>query len=159
MDDVQGAIATGQLAPGDQLPTEDVFVAEYYSRSTIRRAMAELVYLGLIVKMGSRGTFVMPDALEKLRRLDQPTSTKIRHPPAPYVPTKPAVDASQPATARTGVDLGPGAELVARPPTAAEIAKHHLQDGEYLGVISYPDGRTEEHGVLTKVFRVPATSN
>jgi DNA-binding FadR family transcriptional regulator len=160
MDDVQRAIATGQLAPGDQLPTEAALVKEYYSRSTVRTALAELVHLGLIVKKGTHGTFVTPDALEKVNRPEPATTANnVQHPPGTYVSTDPAKDVAQPATARTDVILHCGAELVARPATEAEIAKHHLQEGEYLGVISYPDGRVEEHGVHTKVFRVPATSD
>jgi DNA-binding transcriptional regulator YhcF (GntR family) len=160
MDDVHRAIATGQLAPGDQLPTETALEKEYYSRSTVRTALAELVHLGLIVKKGTHGTFVTPDALQKLNPLAPATTANdVEHPPGTYLSTDPATDVARPATARTAVILHRGAELVVRKPTEAEVAKHHLQQGEDLGVISYPDGQTEEHGVLTKVFRVPATSD
>jgi DNA-binding transcriptional regulator YhcF (GntR family) len=165
--DVRAAIARGHLPPGDRTPTEKQFEQAYQcSRSTVRTALEKLANDGLIIKRRSSGTIVAPDALEKLRRLelleklDQPTTGKtVQLPPGAYVPTKPTANVARPAAARIGVILYPGAELVVREPTEAEVVKHDLQQGEDLGVISYPDGRTEEHGVFTKAFRVPTTSD
>ena len=59
-----GQIATGALAPGDRLPTEQD-LAEWFgvSRMTLRHALAELARRGLVTKSVGRrgGSFVAGD--------------------------------------------------------------------------------------------------
>src|SRR5690606_32303524 len=53
------AIYTGELAPGDQIPTEADLMETYgVSRNTVRLALGELENEGLILRMRRRGTFV-----------------------------------------------------------------------------------------------------
>jgi GntR family transcriptional regulator len=63
-----GQIATGALAPGDRLPTEQD-LAEWFgvSRMTLRHALAELTRRGLVTKSVGRrgGTFVAAPKLEQ----------------------------------------------------------------------------------------------
>ncbi|WP_433497418.1 GntR family transcriptional regulator [Sphaerimonospora sp. CA-214678] len=57
--EVRRAIYTGELAPGDQIPTEaDLMEAHGVSRNTVRLALGELENEGLILRMRRRGTFV-----------------------------------------------------------------------------------------------------
>ncbi|GII33309.1 GntR family transcriptional regulator [Planotetraspora mira] len=57
--EVRRAIYTGDLAPGDQIPTEtDLMEAHGVSRNTVRLALGELENEGLILRMRRRGTFV-----------------------------------------------------------------------------------------------------
>jgi GntR family transcriptional regulator len=52
-------IESGEWAPGEQIPPEDVISASYgVSRITIRQALARLVDRGLLVRERGRGTFV-----------------------------------------------------------------------------------------------------
>src|SRR5260370_38908944 len=57
--DLASSIATGRLAPGSQLPSEEELVQKYgVSRTTVRKAVQELERLGLIEIRRGRGTFV-----------------------------------------------------------------------------------------------------
>lgn len=59
-------IRSGQYLPGDQIPTEMELKDHFQvSRSTIRQAIAELVYQGLLVRRRSRGTIVAKTPLEE----------------------------------------------------------------------------------------------
>ncbi len=61
-------IATGQLAPGDQLPTEQDLAAWLgVSRMTLRHALAELAQRGLVTRTVGRsgGTFVAEPKVEQ----------------------------------------------------------------------------------------------
>jgi DNA-binding LacI/PurR family transcriptional regulator len=60
---ISGDIASGQLRPGDQLPTEQEYATSLsVSRITVRRAMAQLQRDGLIERFRGKGTFVTPAA-------------------------------------------------------------------------------------------------
>jgi GntR family transcriptional regulator len=56
---LRGKILSGELEPGDQIPTEDALGQEYgVSRGTVRQAISTLVHEGLIRREQGRGTFV-----------------------------------------------------------------------------------------------------
>jgi DNA-binding GntR family transcriptional regulator len=154
MHDVRNAIASGHLLPGSRLPTQEQFVEAYdCSTSTVRTALQRLATLGLIIKRRSTGTIVAPDALEKLKQLDQPTTAnEVQDKPGTYVLTDPAADVTQPDTASTDVDLYPGASLVVKKPTEAEIAEHRLQNDERLVAVTHSDGQVKKYGEFNTVF-------
>lgn len=59
-------VESGKLAPGDAIPTEEMFCNAYgISRSTIRVALKGLVDEGLLARVRGKGTFV---AEQKMRR-------------------------------------------------------------------------------------------
>lgn len=52
-------IASGEYAPGERVPSEEELCEEFQvSRSTMRKALDELVSVGLIVRHRGRGTYV-----------------------------------------------------------------------------------------------------
>jgi DNA-binding GntR family transcriptional regulator len=58
--DLQRAMATGGLRPGDQLPTEEQLATRYHAgRSTVRHALAEIRKLGLARMDGATGALVV----------------------------------------------------------------------------------------------------
>jgi GntR family transcriptional regulator, N-acetylglucosamine utilization regulator len=60
---VRALIASGQLKPGDMLPTEFHLSDELgISRLVVHRALHELVSEGLLIRQRSKGTFVAPPA-------------------------------------------------------------------------------------------------
>lgn len=66
-----GEIADGDLAVGDQLPTEDRLIARFgVSRITVRRAIQNLVNRGLVEIRRGKGTFVSaPTITQELTEL------------------------------------------------------------------------------------------
>ncbi|MGH3965772.1 MAG: GntR family transcriptional regulator [Pseudonocardiaceae bacterium] len=57
--DLQRAIAAGELAPGDPLPSEATLTREYeVSRGTARQALSFLASLGLVRAVPGKGRFV-----------------------------------------------------------------------------------------------------
>ncbi|MGH8938342.1 MAG: GntR family transcriptional regulator [Actinomycetes bacterium] len=57
--DLQRAIAAGELAPGDPLPSEATLTREYgVSRGTARQALSLLASLGLVRAVPGKGWFV-----------------------------------------------------------------------------------------------------
>lgn len=77
IDQVQGGIAAGSLATGDQLPTvRQVAVDLAINPNTVLRAYRELEIRGVIETQQGTGTFiadrrVQPNQLEHARQLDQ----------------------------------------------------------------------------------------
>jgi GntR family transcriptional regulator, arabinose operon transcriptional repressor len=62
-------IATGQLKPGERIPSEHYLVRKLgIARTTIRQAMAALERDGLIRRVQGKGTFVEADVRRRLRR-------------------------------------------------------------------------------------------
>ncbi len=64
-------IETGQLRPGDKVPTEAELCERYaISRTPVRQALLELVQEGLLTRRAGRGTFVIPaDAVQVTLRI------------------------------------------------------------------------------------------
>ena len=63
--DLRDRVATGELAPGAQVETEQELMAHYgVSRATVRQALSGLVGEGLVEIRRGRGTFVHGAALE-----------------------------------------------------------------------------------------------
>jgi GntR family transcriptional regulator len=79
IDQVLGAIASGALAAGDQLPTvRQVAVDLSINPNTVMRAYRELEIRGVLATQQGTGTFiapteVRPDEAERQRRLSQLT--------------------------------------------------------------------------------------
>src|SRR5258705_4038901 len=62
--DLASLIASGTLAPGSQLPSEEELIQKYgVSRTTVRKAVQELERLGLIEIRRGRGAFVRTEKL------------------------------------------------------------------------------------------------
>ncbi|RYY50957.1 MAG: GntR family transcriptional regulator, partial [Comamonadaceae bacterium] len=71
-DALRARILDGQLAPGDQLPSEsELSAAHGVSRITVRQALGDLQKAGLIVRLQGKGAFVAPPhATQQLQRLE-----------------------------------------------------------------------------------------
>ncbi|HEX2300907.1 MAG TPA: GntR family transcriptional regulator, partial [Pseudonocardiaceae bacterium] len=64
--DLQRAIAAGELAPGDLVPSEAMLTREYgVSRGTVRQALSVLVSQGLVRAVHGKGRFVQTAAASK----------------------------------------------------------------------------------------------
>lgn len=66
--DLERQIATGELRPGDRIPTETELVETYNcSRMTVNRAISNLANSGIVIRKRRSGTFVaMPRVTEPL---------------------------------------------------------------------------------------------
>ena len=59
-------IASGELAPGDRLPTEHEYAAQFgVSLAPVRQALLQLVAAGQITRVKGRGTFVRDSKVEE----------------------------------------------------------------------------------------------
>lgn len=59
---LRGRIVSGDLAPGDALPSEPTLMQEHgLARDTVRAAIAVLREEGLAVTLPGRGSYVPPD--------------------------------------------------------------------------------------------------
>ncbi|WP_413206040.1 phosphonate metabolism transcriptional regulator PhnF [Rhodospirillum sp. A1_3_36] len=64
-DDIAGQIRSGQVAPGERLPTEFSFAEQYsVNRHTVRQAIADLVEMNLVRVEQGRGTFAREPMLD-----------------------------------------------------------------------------------------------
>ncbi|MFK3980653.1 GntR family transcriptional regulator [Micromonospora sp. NPDC050397] len=80
-DRLRQAIRSGELAPGQRMPTELGLTQEYgLSRLTIRRALQELRSEGLVVVVQSRGTFVMGEQQRSVVTLGKGDQVQARMP-------------------------------------------------------------------------------
>lgn len=70
-DHIISMVRSGQLSPGDTLPSESEFCASLgISRTTVRQAMEELVSEGYLIRRRGLGTFVAPKTLpRKINRM------------------------------------------------------------------------------------------
>jgi DNA-binding GntR family transcriptional regulator len=65
---LRDAIRNGEYADGQQLPTEEQLSARHsVSRQTVRRAMQDLVFEGIIYRVAGRGTYPVAEADRYLR--------------------------------------------------------------------------------------------
>ena|SRR5437868_12787230 len=80
--ELRRAIYSGDLGPGDQLPTEaDLMLSHAVSRNTVRLALGELVNEGLVSRTPRRGTVVRdrrPLLMYPQRELEPQPSTEVR---------------------------------------------------------------------------------
>ena len=68
-DELRELIASGNLGPGDRAPSENKLASRYETtRQTVRQALAQLVFEGLIDRHAGLGTFIAPPKVEA--RLD-----------------------------------------------------------------------------------------
>ena len=74
-------VRRGTLAPGERLPGERL-LAEHYGvgRASVREALASLVVRGLVQTRQGAGSFVVPDALERLARADEARAARLELP-------------------------------------------------------------------------------
>ncbi|WP_330231464.1 GntR family transcriptional regulator [Nocardia sp. NBC_00508] len=69
-DRLRAAIGEGQFGEGNPLPTEEQLATTHaVSRSTVRRAMQDLVAEGLIYRVAGRGTFPVAESGRYLRHV------------------------------------------------------------------------------------------
>lgn len=62
---IRAQIASGELKPGDRLPTEKELQEQFeVSRATVRRAISDLVYAGLLERKRAIGTIVAREKVE-----------------------------------------------------------------------------------------------
>jgi len=67
---LRDAILRGEFARGIQLPTEaELAVTNSVSQQTVRRAMQELVYEGLVFRVPGRGTYAVEESDRYLRHV------------------------------------------------------------------------------------------
>ncbi len=72
IDGIKKAVATGQLRPGDQLPSQREFAVHLgVNPNTVQRAYREMEYLGLTVALRGLGTFLRRDAQMVVRIKDE----------------------------------------------------------------------------------------
>lgn len=63
---IRQQIESGELGPGEQIPTEKELQEQFnVSRSTVRQALADLVYAGLLERRSTKGTIVARTKLEE----------------------------------------------------------------------------------------------
>ena len=63
---IRSQIASGQFRPGDRLPTEHQYAAQFQvSLAPVRQALLDLVSSGLLVRVKGRGTFVREAKVEE----------------------------------------------------------------------------------------------
>jgi DNA-binding transcriptional regulator YhcF (GntR family) len=78
VDDIIDQIREGKLRPGDRLPSaKEISDSWDVSSMTAQRALRELQTVGLSYGMAGKGTFVHPEAVEKIMILDgEPVQTR-----------------------------------------------------------------------------------
>ncbi len=88
VDDILDRIRAGTLNPGDRLPSaKEISEGWDVSAMTAQRALRELQALGLSYGMAGKGSFVHPDATDRIKLLDgQPVRTRDASPSAPRSP-------------------------------------------------------------------------
>ncbi|TLS38767.1 phosphonate metabolism transcriptional regulator PhnF [Pseudalkalibacillus caeni] len=65
-EEIKRQIDSGELSPGEMLPSEREFAEKYaISRMTVRQAITNLVNEGLLVRQKGRGTFVQRKKIEQ----------------------------------------------------------------------------------------------
>jgi GntR family transcriptional regulator len=161
---VRHAIRSGELEPGERLPTEEELCAEFgVSRGTVQQALRQLIRDGLVRRQQGRGAFVAGRAAtpstffqlvgfsEQMRRLGRTPETRVLS------------TALQPAAARV-------AEQLALPDgtPVLYIARLRLADGEpvvyetrYMaetlcpGLLDHDLERESLHQLLTEHYQIP----
>ncbi|GAA1778124.1 GntR family transcriptional regulator [Luedemannella helvata] len=132
VDDIVDQIRTGTLQPDDVLPTARKMAEQYGIASmTAQRALRELQTLGLTYGVVGRGTFVHPQAPERVRILD---GEPVPEPPRKTIPD-PDLDARlaryllkrDEMTAKTIALIEGGPDKTTRDRLLAELAELHAE--------------------------------
>ena len=64
-DELRGKIAAGELVPGDRVPSENALAHRFHTtRATVRQALAQLAFEGVIHRQAGLGTFVASPQVE-----------------------------------------------------------------------------------------------
>ena len=64
-DELRGKIAAGELVPGDRVPSENTLAHRFHTtRATVRQALAQLAFEGVIHRQAGLGTFVASPPVE-----------------------------------------------------------------------------------------------
>ena len=72
---LRAQIASGQLGEGDRLPSESELAEKFETtRGTVRQAMAQLTFEGLIIRRMGLGTFVAGEPVESRIEAERPRS-------------------------------------------------------------------------------------
>ncbi len=65
-EDIATSISSGEFQPGQRLPSENELAEKYLvTRPTVRRALDDLVHLGLLTRVQGKGTFVSQPKLHE----------------------------------------------------------------------------------------------
>lgn len=124
-----GKIESGELAPGDMLPTENELLEQYQlSRNTVRQALNELVNSGWVVRQRGRGSFVTRRPIEQgLNRIISFTEDMRNR---GLTPGTEIISAELiPATEHLAAALG-----IAKGEELAHLTRLRLADGEPMSV-------------------------
>ena len=76
-DELRGRIAAGELVPGDRVPSENTLAHRFHTtRATVRQALAQLAFEGVIHRQAGLGTFVASPPVEA--KLDTTAAPVVR---------------------------------------------------------------------------------
>lgn len=81
VDELRAEITSGTLAPGSRVPSANQLTERFdISGMTAQRALRELRHQGLIYGIHGKGTYVHPEALERIKAAEQPNESRPRLP-------------------------------------------------------------------------------
>lgn len=156
-------ITSGELKPGDQLPTEEMLCQEFdLSRGTVRHAFSALVNDGLVRREQGKGTFVIFNrprrASFELARFDKDVRQKHQRPGTRLL-KKEVIPAAREVAARLNIAVGERIILIER----LRLADEHpvIHETRYLAYALCPqlveDNLENEsiHSLLIHKYHLP----
>ncbi len=143
---IEARILSGELRPGDKLPSEAELVAEHgVARMTASRALADLVTAGLVVRRRKAGSFVAaPRAEESLFGIPDMRATL-----GPGHAHAVLRRATRPATAADKARLGPlarGARVLALQVRHMAGAVPQAIEDRLINLAAVPEAAAEDFG-------------